>query len=30
MNHREYSGKAEVKLPGTPFGSLWFGQKDLA
>lgn len=26
----EYSGKAEVKLPGTPFGSLWFRQKGLA
>ena len=26
----EYSGRAEVKLPGTPWGSLWFRQKDLA
>ncbi len=26
----EYSGNAEVKLPGTPWGSLWFRQKDLA
>jgi hypothetical protein len=26
----EYSGKAEVKLPGTPWGSLWFRQKNLA
>ena len=26
----EYSGKAEVKLPGTPWGSLWFRQKGLA
>jgi hypothetical protein len=25
----EYSGKAEVKLPGTPWGSLWFRQKRL-
>jgi hypothetical protein len=25
----EYSGKAEVKLPGTPWGSLWFRQKGL-
>jgi hypothetical protein len=23
----EYSGKAEVKLPGKPWGSLWFRQK---
>ena len=26
----EYSGKAEVKLPGTPWGSLWFRQKGIA
>ncbi|MGA2570653.1 MAG: DUF5060 domain-containing protein [Terracidiphilus sp.] len=25
----EYSGNAEVKLPGTPWGSLWFRQKNL-
>jgi len=25
----EYSGKAEVKLPGTPWGSLWFRQKGI-
>jgi hypothetical protein len=25
----EYSGKADVKLPGTPWGSLWFRQKDV-
>ncbi len=25
----EYSGSADVKLPGTPWGSLWFRQKDL-
>ena len=25
----EYTGKAEVKLPGTPWGSLWFREKDL-
>jgi hypothetical protein len=26
----EYSGKAEVKLPGTPWGSLWFREKRVA
>jgi len=26
----EYSAKAEVKLPGTPWGSLWFREKDVA
>lgn len=26
----EYSGEASVKLPGTPWGSLWFHEKDLA
>jgi hypothetical protein len=26
----EYSGKADVKLPGTPWGSLWFRQKGIA
>ncbi|MGO8756786.1 MAG: DUF5060 domain-containing protein [Terracidiphilus sp.] len=26
----EYSGSAEVKLPGTPWGSLWFRQKGLS
>jgi hypothetical protein len=26
----EYSGKAEVKLPGTPWGSLWFCEKNVA
>ena len=26
----EYSGNAEVKLPGTPWGSLWFRQKGLS
>jgi hypothetical protein len=26
----EFSGNAEVKLPGTPWGSLWFRQKSLA
>jgi hypothetical protein len=26
----EYAGKAVVKLPGTPFGSLWFRQKNMA
>lgn len=26
----EYSGKAEVKLPGTPWGALWFREKGLA
>ncbi len=25
----EYSGDANVKLPGTPWGSLWFRQKDV-
>jgi len=25
----EYSGNAEVKLPGTPWGSLWFRQKNV-
>jgi hypothetical protein len=26
----EYSGTAQVKLPGTPWGSLWFREKGLA
>ena len=26
----EYSGTAEVKLPGTPWGSLWFREKGIA
>ena len=26
----EYSGNAELKLPGTPWGSLWFRQKGIA
>ena len=26
----EYSGNADVKLPGTPWGSLWFRQKGVA
>lgn len=26
----EYSGKAEVKMPGTPWGSLWFRQKGVS
>jgi hypothetical protein len=26
----DYSGKADVKLPGTPWGSLWFRQKGVA
>jgi hypothetical protein len=25
----EYSGKADVKLPGKAWGSLWFRQKNL-
>jgi hypothetical protein len=26
----EYTGRAEVKLPGNPYGSLWFRQKGLS
>lgn len=26
----EYSGNAEIKLPGTPWGSVWFRQKGIA
>ena len=26
----ECSGNAEVKLPGTPWGSLWFCEKNVA